>query len=52
VASAADRREDPALTLQAVRAVASAAAGVATRAASPRAPGRRRAPRLTEAWFC
>ena len=52
VAAAADRREDPALTFQTVRALADQAAGVVPRALSLPAAGRRRVPRLTESWFC
>jgi radical SAM superfamily enzyme YgiQ (UPF0313 family) len=52
VAAAADRREDAALTFQAVRALADEMAGLAARPASPRLSTRRRAPRLTEPWFC
>jgi radical SAM superfamily enzyme YgiQ (UPF0313 family) len=52
VAAAADRREDAAVTFHRVRALADEAAGVAPRPASMPAPDRRRAPRLTEPWFC
>jgi radical SAM superfamily enzyme YgiQ (UPF0313 family) len=52
VAAAADRREDSALTFQAVRALADETAGQAVRPASTRPATRRRAPRLTEPWFC
>jgi radical SAM superfamily enzyme YgiQ (UPF0313 family) len=52
VAAAADRREDPALTFQAVRALADEAAGLPGRPASARGAARRPAPRLTEPWFC
>jgi radical SAM superfamily enzyme YgiQ (UPF0313 family) len=52
VAEAADRREDAALTFHRVRALADGAAGVAPRAIPATAPDRRRAPRLTEPWFC
>jgi hypothetical protein len=51
VAAAADRREDPAVTFGRVRALADEAAGVPPRAA-PVLGERRRAPRLTESWFC
>jgi radical SAM superfamily enzyme YgiQ (UPF0313 family) len=52
VAAAADRREDAALTFHRVRLLADAAAGAAPRPAPAPAPDRRRAPRLTEPWFC
>jgi len=52
VGAAADRREDPALTFNRVRALAAAAAGVAAPAAVGLAPDRRRPPRLSEPWFC
>src|SRR5205085_9899365 len=52
VAAAADRREDPALTFQAIRALADETAGLAPRPASTRLGARRPAPRLTEPWFC
>jgi radical SAM superfamily enzyme YgiQ (UPF0313 family) len=51
VAAAADRREDPAVTFGRVRALADEAAGVPPRGA-PVLGERRRAPRLTESWFC
>jgi hypothetical protein len=52
VAAAADRREDAAVTFHRVRALADEAAGHAPRPAPAVTPGRRRAPRLTEPWFC
>ena len=52
VAAAVDRREDAAVTFHRVRALADEAAGVAPRPAPTVAPDRRRAPRLTEPWFC
>jgi radical SAM superfamily enzyme YgiQ (UPF0313 family) len=52
VAAAADRREDAAVTFHRVRGLADEAAGVAPRPALTPAPDRRRAPRLTEPWFC
>jgi radical SAM superfamily enzyme YgiQ (UPF0313 family) len=52
VAAAADRREDPLATFHAVRALADETAGVAPRPAAPPPATRRRAPRLTEPWFC
>jgi radical SAM superfamily enzyme YgiQ (UPF0313 family) len=52
VAEAAAREEDAALTFDRVRALADAAAGVASGPALALAPNRRRAPRLTEPWFC
>jgi len=53
VATAAESREDLALTFQRVRALADEAsdAPLRPRPASPPA-GRRRPPRLSEAWFC
>jgi radical SAM superfamily enzyme YgiQ (UPF0313 family) len=51
-AAAADRREDAALTFQTVRALADETAGLPARPPSTRTAARRRAPRLTEAWFC
>ncbi len=51
VAEAADARQDAMLTFGRVRALADAAAGQAPRPAHP-AGERRRAPRLTEPWFC
>jgi radical SAM superfamily enzyme YgiQ (UPF0313 family) len=52
VAAGADRREDAAVTFHRVRGLADEAAGMAPRPALTPAPGRRRAPRLTEPWFC
>jgi len=52
VAAAADRREDAGLTFQRVRALADETAGMPSRPLVSPAPARRRAPRLTEAWFC
>ena len=52
VAAGADRREDPALTFDHVRARAAAVAGVATPASVGLARDRRRPPRLSEPWFC
>jgi radical SAM superfamily enzyme YgiQ (UPF0313 family) len=52
VAAAADRREDASVTFQRVRELADRQAGVASRPLSAPAPGRKRAPRLTEPWFC
>jgi radical SAM superfamily enzyme YgiQ (UPF0313 family) len=52
VMAAADRRDDGAITFHRVRALADEAAGVAPRPAPTLAPDRRRAPRLTEPWFC
>jgi radical SAM superfamily enzyme YgiQ (UPF0313 family) len=52
VGFAADRREDPALTLDRVRGLAATAAGVAAPAPVGLAPDRRRPPRLSEPWFC
>jgi hypothetical protein len=52
VAVAADRREDTALTFHTVRGLADQAAGLAARAAPTLVSSRRRAPRLTEPWFC
>jgi len=52
VGSAADRREDAALTFDRVRALAAAAAGVAAPPPIGLAPDRRRPPRLSEPWFC
>ena len=52
VAAAADGREDAAETFQAVRTLADEAAGVASRPMLTKAAARRRAPRLTEPWFC
>jgi radical SAM superfamily enzyme YgiQ (UPF0313 family) len=52
VAAAADRREDAGQTFQRVRTLADEAAGVAPRPMPTKAAARRRAPRLTEPWFC
>jgi len=52
IAAAADRREDASVTFQRVRELADRQAGVASRPLSAPAPGRKRAPRLTEPWFC
>jgi radical SAM superfamily enzyme YgiQ (UPF0313 family) len=52
VAAAADRREDAVQTFHRVRALADEAAGDAPRPIRASGAGRRRAPRLTEAWFC
>ena len=52
VAAAADRREDAGVTFQTVRALADETAGLAARPPSTRSAARRRAPRLTEPWFC
>ena len=52
VAEAAAREEDAALTFDRVRALADEAAGVASAPALALPPDRRRAPRLTEPWFC
>jgi len=52
VAAAADRREDAIETFQRVRTLADETAGVAARPMRPGAPAHRRAPRLTEPWFC
>ena len=52
VAGAAARREDAAITFEGVRQLAARAAGVARQSFSPPATGRKRAPRLTEPWFC
>ena len=52
VAAAADGREDAAQTFQRVRTLADEAAGVASRPMLAKAAARRRAPRLTEPWFC
>src|SRR2546425_3242172 len=53
VAEAADRKEDTAVTSARIRALADHAAGQPARAV-PMAPpsDRKRAPRLTEPWFC
>src|SRR6267143_364609 len=50
IAAAADRREDASVTFQRVRELADRQAGVASRPLSAPAPGRKRAPRLTEPW--
>jgi hypothetical protein len=52
VAEAAARGEDAAVTFDRVRALADEAAGVAHAPALVLAAERRRAPRLTEPWFC
>ena len=52
VAAAATEREDGAITFERVRALAGRAAGVEHRSFPPPAAGRKRAPRLTEPWFC
>jgi len=52
VARAADQREDAVRTFHAVRALADEAAGIAPRPTPTGIAARRRAPRLTEAWFC
>jgi radical SAM superfamily enzyme YgiQ (UPF0313 family) len=52
VADAADRREESAATFHRVRVLADEAAGLPPRPAPTPRPDRRRAPRLTEAWFC
>jgi len=53
VATAAETREDPATTFGRIRALADETIGVPVRPASPPpAADRRRAPRLSEAWFC
>ena len=52
IAAAADRREDAALTFDHVRARAAAAAGAPTPPPIGLPPQRRRAPRLSEPWFC
>jgi radical SAM superfamily enzyme YgiQ (UPF0313 family) len=52
VAEAAASEEDAALTFDRVRALADEAAGVAGAPALALPPDRRRAPRLTEPWFC
>jgi radical SAM superfamily enzyme YgiQ (UPF0313 family) len=52
VAVAADRRENAAVTFHTVRGLADEAAGLAPRPAPARMPTGRRAPRLTEPWFC
>jgi radical SAM superfamily enzyme YgiQ (UPF0313 family) len=52
VATAADHREDAALTFDRVRALAAEAAGVPGPAPVHLEPDRRRPPRLSEPWFC
>jgi radical SAM superfamily enzyme YgiQ (UPF0313 family) len=52
VATAAERREDAALTFDRVRGLAATAAGTAAPAPIGLAPDRRRPPRLSEPWFC
>ena len=52
VATAADRREDAALTFDRVRVLAAATAGVPAPAPIDLAPDRRRPPRISEPWFC
>ncbi len=52
VAEAAARDEDAAVTFDRVRALAAEAAGAARAPALTLPPDRRRAPRLTEPWFC
>src|SRR3989441_876442 len=52
VAAAADRREDAAFTFQRVRELADRTAGVPPRPLAAPDADRRRAPRLTEPWFC
>jgi radical SAM superfamily enzyme YgiQ (UPF0313 family) len=52
VAAAADRREDAAITFHRIRALAEEAAGLVPRPTPAVTPDRRRAPRLTEPWFC
>jgi radical SAM superfamily enzyme YgiQ (UPF0313 family) len=54
VAAAVEAREDDAVTFDRVRAAAARAADLAPppSAGHPGGPGRRRAPRLTEPWFC
>ena len=52
VAAAADRREDAAFTFQRVRELADRTAGLAPRPLAAPDADRRRAPRLTEPWFC
>jgi radical SAM superfamily enzyme YgiQ (UPF0313 family) len=53
VATAAENREDAAITFERVGALAEAADGLAPRPPSPvPPPDRRRAPRLSEPWFC
>ena len=54
VAQAVERNEEAPATFDRVRALAAAAAGVAAPApvAGGMTKGRKRPPRLTEAWFC
>ena len=52
VATAAERREDAALTFDRVRALAARAAGAKAPAPIGLASDRRRPPRLSEPWFC
>jgi len=52
VASVADSREDAAVTFQRVRELADRVAGATPRPIMTPAPDRKRAPRLTEPWFC
>ena len=52
VAAAAARREDAAITFDRVRALASRAAGTEHQSFPAPAASRKRAPRLTEPWFC
>ena len=52
VASAADRREDAAVTFQRVRELADRTAGLPVRPISAPDAKRKRPPRLTEPWFC
>ena len=52
VAAAADRRDDAALTFQRVRELADRKAGAAPRPLVAPDVDRRRAPRLSEPWFC
>jgi radical SAM superfamily enzyme YgiQ (UPF0313 family) len=52
VATAADRREDAAVTFDRVRGLAAKAADAPTPGPIGLAPDRRRPPRLSEPWFC
>ena len=53
VARAAENGQDPALTFGAIVGLADAAAGHVSARPAPAPPAdRRRAPRLTEPWFC
>ena len=52
VAAAAAQREDAAITFDRVRALAGRAAGAEHQSFPAPAAGRKRAPRLTEPWFC